>query len=195
MDAPYRLKIKIGQNEFEAEGPPEAVQQQFEAFKEMVARIPSTPSQESAQLSQPSIEVKPPQLPPADAAANGKTLSKIMRVDGRSVSLTARPEGIREAILLILYGQKELRENDSVSGSEVMHGLARTGGFSVARVDRYLEALASDGEVIVIGEHRAKIPPDKCWIHPSCTNCRSVDRYCSLSLGRRNAMRSAKGPR
>jgi hypothetical protein len=157
MDTPHRLKIKIGQHEFEAEGTSETVQQQFEAFKELVKLAPPTFLPDSVQSSQSSTEAKSTQLSKADVPSNGKALSKIMRVDDRVVSLTIRPNDLFEAILLILFGQKELRQNDSVTGSEILDGLKGTGGFSyVKRVDRYLENLAKDGEVIVIGEHRAK---------------------------------------
>src|ERR1700686_98761 len=36
MDDTYRLKIKLGADEFEAEGPIQVVQSQFAAFKELV---------------------------------------------------------------------------------------------------------------------------------------------------------------
>src|SRR6267143_7295772 len=158
MDTNYRLKIKIGQNEFEAEGPIEVVQQQFEAFKQLVADAPSTPSQIPFRPFERSAEqTMPPESPSIDVSANAKSLSKIMRVDGRLISLTVRPDEPDDVILLLLYGQKELRQNDSVTGSEIMEGLTSTGGFSyVKRVDRYLENLAKEGMVIVIGEHRAK---------------------------------------
>lgn len=158
MDDIHRLKIKIGPHEFEAEGTAEDVQQQFLAFKELITLAASTPSlMHHAQASQGGRAEEAPQPSAPDMAGNGsELLAKIMRVDGRNVSLTARPDGVNQAILLILYGQKELRQNDSVTGAEIMNGLVSTGGFSVKRVDRYLENLADEGAVIVVGEHRAK---------------------------------------
>lgn len=154
MDSPHRLKMKIGPHEFEAEGTDKFVQKQFEAFKELVSGFPPTAPAQQIQ-SAPARGETVPQA--SNATSNGKRLSKIMRVEDRVVSLTVHPGNIYEAIMLLLYGQKELRQNESVTGAEVMEGLASTGGFSsVTRVDRYLESLAGGGDVIVIGEHRAK---------------------------------------
>ncbi len=58
--------------------------------------------------------------------------------------------------MLILYAQKTLRENDSITGGEIIEGLTATGGLAVMRVDRLLEKAGRDGDVIVIGERRAK---------------------------------------
>ena len=43
METPLRLKMKVGDHEFEAEGPAEIVQAQLALFKEMIAAVP--PSQ------------------------------------------------------------------------------------------------------------------------------------------------------
>ncbi len=40
MDDNYRLKIKIGQHEFEAEGPADVVREQFQVFKDLIASAP-----------------------------------------------------------------------------------------------------------------------------------------------------------
>ena len=36
----YRIKVKIGEHEFEADGPADAVQSQFEMFKQLIANQP-----------------------------------------------------------------------------------------------------------------------------------------------------------
>ena len=158
MDTTYRLKIKIESNEFEAEGPADVVKEQFEAFKELVSAVSEKSTNGTPAATPSSDELKPRGALLADAVLESapKPLNKIMRVDGRNVSLTARPAGIGEAVLLLLLGQRELRENESVSGAEIVDGIRRTGGFPSDRVDRLLENLARDGQVIVIGERRAK---------------------------------------
>jgi hypothetical protein len=158
MDSNYRLKIRIGQHEFEAEGPTDAVQQQFQAFKELIANLPSlNPSAEQAESTQRQEITKPERkAQPLDGIFIVNNLPKIMQMDGRVISLTVPPDEVSDAVLLILYGQKELRQNDSVSGFEILEGIKNTGRFSVTRVDRILEGLATAGVVIVIGEHRAK---------------------------------------
>lgn len=155
MKAPYKLKIKIGPHEFEAEGTTEAVQQQFESFKELVARASSIPSPDPEQSAS---------LPPINPVVNGAPLtpkaelllSKIMRVDGRVVSLTVPARGLEETVLLILFGQRVLRQNDSVTGAELMDGIKSTGSFVVRRIDKLMEDLGRSGDVIVVGEHRSK---------------------------------------
>jgi hypothetical protein len=156
MDETYRLKIKVGPHEFEAEGPPDAVREQFQSFKEMLASMPAFPPPFT---QPPAIEVQnitAPPPPAQDASFNEDTLDKIIRVDGRVVSLTVRPQTVSEAVLVILYVQKVRRQNDAVTGAEVMNGLTTTGGYSVTRVDRVMTDLSGTGDVIVIGVHRAR---------------------------------------
>ena len=131
----HKLKIKIGTHEFEAEGPTDVVQAQFEAFKELVANVPVVP------IQPPRTETKHPteERPQSNLNDIDKSLDKIMNVDHRVVSLTVRPKTLDDAILALLYGQKVLRESDAVTGAEVMNGLKATGGVSVARVDKPLE--------------------------------------------------------
>src|SRR5437762_435446 len=155
MDDTYRLKIKIGVHEFEAEGPVQVVQAQFAAFKELVAMMPT-----AAPIS-PTVVIPAQNV---ESAANGtpevpaldQRLDKIMRLDDRVISLTARPDSAESAILLLLYGQKTLRQNDAVTGGEVVQGIAATGGLAIHRADRMLDKLARDGDVIVIGERRSR---------------------------------------
>jgi hypothetical protein len=139
-----RLKIKIGDHEFEAEGSPEAVQSQFDAFKELIAKVPAVA---------PKVVTQPPATPPVSQTET-LIFDKIMRIDGRIVSLTARPNALEDSLLLLLLGQRQYRSNDSVTGSEVIDGLEHS-GIRVARVDRNLEKLATQGDVIKIGIGRA----------------------------------------
>jgi len=156
MDENYKLKIKLGADEFEAEGPVDTVQAQFKAFADLIA------ARQQFSLAQAQNESPRDELPAtmaaqrSDMAPADESLNKIMKLEGRVVSLTARPKSADDAVLLVLYGQKALRENDSVTGSEVIDGITTTGGLQVARVDRLLEKIARDGDAIVIGERRAK---------------------------------------
>lgn len=156
MESNYRLKAKIGDHEFDAEGPADVIKEQFQQWKELVALLPATTT--------PHPQPTPTATSNATQNDGGATLrpdvplalEKIMRTDGRTVSLTVRPNSAEEAILLLLYGQKALRNNDSVTGGEVNDGITATGGIAVPRPDRVLEKIASDGDVIVSGERRAK---------------------------------------
>lgn len=148
MDASYKLRIKIGDHEFDAEGPADVVQDQFAAFKEMIASLPSQsrqPQEQQRDREQNSTANALPHLP----------LEKIIKVEGRVVSLTARCESVDEAVMLILLGQKEFRNNQEVTGAEVMDGLKQS-GYMLARVDTVLDKLSKEGSTITIGVHRSR---------------------------------------
>lgn len=144
----YKLKIKIGEHEFEAEGPTEIVQAQFEAFRGLVANMPQR--QEATTPPAPTPAVNP-------IKTNELMLDRIMRLDGRVVSLTARAGSLEDEILLVLLGQKNLRDNEAVTGAEIMDGLKRT-GHVVGRIDYKLDKLSagSSASVITIGMGRAR---------------------------------------
>lgn len=155
MDA-NKLRIKIGDHEFEAEGSAEIVQAQLAAFKELVST--ATPVTRKAVSLEPSSFVDEEQQPQAQQpVANGTVLAldKIMRTEGRIVSLTARASSVDDAVMLILLGQKVFRNNDGVTGSEIIDGL-RVSGAPAERVDRVLDKAATDGNIIITGAHRGK---------------------------------------
>jgi hypothetical protein len=111
MDGPYRLKVKLGSHEFEAEGDPQVVQSQFAEFKKMVAELSVEKSAEAP---------KPPQLPVNGGGIIVFPLEKILKVDDRIVSMTARTRSVPDALLMILLGQKNFRASELVTGRK--HG-------------------------------------------------------------------------
>ena len=147
MDIPLKLKMRIGEHEFEAEGAAEVVQAQFAIFKEMCAAAAAEPKAASPAAVE---EVK---------ENMGKTphqpIEKIMKAEGRVVSLTAKGETTEEAVMLILLGQKDLRNNQEVTGSEIMDGLKQS-GYQLDRVDRITDKLAEAGDIITMGVHRGR---------------------------------------
>jgi DNA-binding PadR family transcriptional regulator len=46
--------------------------------------------------------------------------------------------------------------NETITGAVIMDGLTATGGLPVSRIDRLLEKLGREGNVIVIGQRRGK---------------------------------------
>ncbi|HTL00713.1 MAG TPA: hypothetical protein VL243_00725 [Vicinamibacterales bacterium] len=153
----YKLKMKIGEHEFEAEGPIDVVQTQFGAFRELIENLPKS-KQPAAQGVSTTITV-----PTGSLEAQGQPLTlkgelmldKIMRHEGRIVSLTARGASLEDEILLLMLGQRKLRTNDSVSGSELLDGLRLTGR-TVNRIDYQLDKMSESGDVITIGSNRAR---------------------------------------
>jgi hypothetical protein len=145
----YRLKIKVGDHEFDADGPVDVVQAQFEAFKSLIATLPpSTAANKQVATTQKEADNS------ASANESALALDKIARVEDRVVSLTARPETLEDSLLLLLLGQRTFRANDAVTGGEVLSGL-RQSGITVGRVDWRLDKLAGDGQIIKIGYGRA----------------------------------------
>lgn len=149
----YKLKIKIGVHEFEAEGPQEAVERQFEAFKELVASQPSPPPPKETP-PKPQVTPSPPNGGP-EGPRGGLRLDAIMRVEGRVVSLTATPQEVGEAALLILLGQKIQRTNDTPTGAEIADGLRQSGYTIRDRVRTILDGFVAEGLVMRIGSGRS----------------------------------------
>jgi len=145
----HRIKIKIGEHEFEAEGPSDVVQSQFEAFKELIANTPRQPNV--------TTERQQNQEKTFNNTGSGEASSpfgKIMKVDGRVVSLTVKPQSEGVAALLVMLGHKIFRGNDTVTASELRDGLEHS-GYRFSRVDRLMQPLCGEGTVIQIGTRKA----------------------------------------
>jgi hypothetical protein len=143
-----RIKVKIGDHEFEAEGPTEIVTRQFEAFKEMIStdsRIIAGPGSGKTAITLQAMEKL--------ASAAHVPIEKVMHVSGRVISLTALPQSIEDAALLIMLGQKDLRNNLTVTGQEIGDGLAQSGR-PVPRVDRIMEKAIHEAFVLKTGIKR-----------------------------------------
>lgn len=148
----YRLKIKVGEHEFEAEGPADVVQSQFAAFRDLIGMIGIEKTRTSTENT---IAMSESEKPVNNGVPGTLPLEKIMRAEGRLISLTVRAASIQEAILAVMLGQRQFRANDSVTGSEILDGL-RESGQAVSRIDHTLNQLSDDGSVITIGAHRGR---------------------------------------
>lgn len=157
--ADYRLKIKIGEHEFDAEGPEDKVHAQFEMFKEIISNMPAPVKTPEKPTPEPSGSVDGEQnggqQNGGSTGANQLDLEKIMRADGRVISLTVRAETATDAVLLLMLGQRQFRSNDSVTGAELAEGL-RESGYPNIRGDHVTDRLANQGAVITIGAHRSR---------------------------------------
>jgi len=139
-----RIKIRLGEREFEIEGSAESVERQFEAFKWLIAPPPD-----------PTPVKEPLPEPPTPALAVERVpLERIMRIRGAIISLSVSSK-VHDAVLVILLGQRIYRQNDNVSGIEVMEGL-RDSGIRVPRVDLLLSRYARLGIVVAMGQHRRR---------------------------------------
>jgi len=136
MDA-VKIRLKIGEHEFEAEGPRESVELQLQMFKELVGSARSTPSRSPAgskpsQTHDPSPDEIPPDPP--------KDYDKLFSPDGDRLSLHYLPEGDNReanAIILLLFGYRTLQSQETVLGGRLMQGLQQS-GLTLDRIDRVL---------------------------------------------------------
>jgi hypothetical protein len=135
MSAPYKIRVKLGANEFDAEGPEEVVKDQFQLFLEAVKQPvlqlpPSLPSPPGQNGNTPSVE----------SDVDQAVLQRIFRVDGDQVSLRVLPQSQQrdaDGVLLLLYGYRVMVQQPDVLSSRLLVA-AQTSGLSVDRIDRSL---------------------------------------------------------
>jgi hypothetical protein len=146
---PFRLKMKIGAHEFEAEGDQDTVERQFAIWREMIAASPSL-------LASPPPATDPgPALGEPPTAQPRREFGKIFRHEGRVVSLSALPTNgsPADAALLLMLGQQAYNNEALITGNQLIQGMARS-GLPVPRVDRVFgEHMGTN--VIRVGVHRA----------------------------------------
>lgn len=156
-----RIKIKIGDAEFEAEGPTETVQAQFDLFMKAIAgRVTSaptaiplgpTPSTASSVVEIASTTTNTSGEPTPDV------LSRVFR-DTDALSLAALPHSGEnpnaDAMLALLYGYLRLRNENAVTGTSLMKS-AKISGISIDRVDRLMDVHQPD-YVLVAGVKKAR---------------------------------------
>lgn len=150
-----KLKVKIGQHEFEAEGPQEVIEKQFETFRQLVSQVSvnSAPSnQTKGGESRGQLE---PELPHVGDPREGQA-RKIFHVEGDLLTLGVVPQGDNqeiEAALLILLGHKILRSADLVSADDLLNGLKQS-GIRVDRADRITYKTTEQGMTMKTGVRR-----------------------------------------
>jgi len=136
-----RIRIKLGEHEIELEGSAEAVERQFEPFRQLLIR----PASVETPLAQSRTEAQAPSRLP---------LEKIVRGHGKIYSLSVDAK-LEDAILIILLAQQSFRGNRTVSGTEIMSGL-RDSGFAVRRVDAILNRFSQQAQIVATGERRRR---------------------------------------
>lgn len=149
---PYKIRVKIGDNEFEAEGPEEAVKSQFDAFKEMLRAAPTVAAVSPVASSDASSEDRQPAI----QRGNLERLGKLYNYDQKNkvVSIRIPPKGARgaaDAILLIVYGYAQYMGLEEVLVGVIKESLKMSGFGSVERVDRVSAKDVSDGLYIKTG--------------------------------------------
>lgn len=135
MTEPFRLRLKIGEHEFEASGDQEAVERQFSAWRSLILDAPK-PAPPPPQTPPPGDT--PP--PPAGIGADAVEFERIFSRDGRRLALTVLPPGearMADAALLLLFGHRLYNGTDQVGGIPLLEGMKHS-GYGIDRVDRIM---------------------------------------------------------
>jgi hypothetical protein len=146
MDA-YRLRVKIGTAEFEAEGPEQMVKEQFEEFKRMIEPRGSGPGPATTSAT-----------PNGSREASSETAyalplgyERMYQVEERSgrrfVKLHFLPTGEgREAVALrlVLLGYRKVLNEDRVRVTTLLETL-RGSGLPIQRLDLYAGEAVNQG--------------------------------------------------
>jgi hypothetical protein len=139
-----KVRIKTGGDEFEAEGPVDAVRAQVATFVRLLGRAGDM--EENAQTSSASADPQP---------QSGPDIHNAFHVDGKVVSVASQSSSVDQDLLAILWGQHQLRRVTGISGTEIMSGL-RASGHQVIRTDHVLKRYISSGDIVVTGKYRSR---------------------------------------
>jgi hypothetical protein len=146
MESLHKLRVKIGMNEFEAEGEPEWLSSQLQTWRELVSAAPRvTPP------TQPLEEVEIPIDGEKVDEELAPKLAKVFSVDKNKklVSLRVQPTGNErdaDAILLLLFGYAQLLGESDVLVGLIKESMA-VSGLRVDRVDRAIAPHQTAGYV------------------------------------------------
>ena len=135
----HRIKVKLGDAEFDAEGKPEDVKAQYDAFLKLLG---SRPKAEAAPPLKPALE-KPNPATPGEVERG--LLDRVFR-QGDILSLAAIPSGeAREAdtMLALLYGYFKISGEQTVTGTSLRRSALQS-GVNIDRADRVLNGLIPD---------------------------------------------------
>lgn len=155
----HRIKVKLGDAEFDAEGNPEDVKAQYEAFLDLVSSMPK------AQTAQPPTapahnKTFVPGQPNNDPQGIPQDVLERTFRKGDNLSLAALPSGddaAKDAMLALLYGYLKLESATTVTGTSLMKS-AKISGVDLGkagRVDRVMAGLMPD-YVLAAGVKKAK---------------------------------------
>ena len=151
MEATHRIKVKLGLNEFEAEGKQELVKQQYADFLEAVKQTSI-----SAPIAPPPTQPKPNTPTEENVWVGSKIptaiLDRIFR-KGDPLSLLATPRSEKanaDSLLVLIYGLTELKGEQAVTGTTLRKSASKSG----VNVNRIGETLNAHADLIQAGGER-----------------------------------------
>lgn len=146
-----KLRFKLGEDEFDAEGPASAVLKEAAEFRKR--RVGSMEPGTSSTSSQVKLSHSGGKL------VDTKLIESLFKVDAEgNLSLRAKLPGEEteaNAAILLIYGYRLLKNQDSVTAVRLISSL-KISGYQVARMDRALEPYRKDGTVMVRGAKRGR---------------------------------------
>lgn len=131
MENSHRIKIKIGNAEFDAEGSADLVNAQYEAFIGAVAALPVAGTAASR-------DPDPGPLKPPAGELDASILNRVFRSNDGVVSLLGLPRTDQpkaDGLIALLYGFDELLGQKTVTGV-TLNKAARISGINLDRIDR-----------------------------------------------------------
>lgn len=154
----HRIKVKIGDAEFDAEGKPEDIKAQYEAFLAIVASVPKVAPPPAAAVAPPALPV-PGQPNHPEQGLPAEIMDRVFR-RGDTLSLAALPsgeQGPQDAMIALLYGYLKIQSESTVTGTSLMKS-AKISGVDLGksdRVDRVISGLIPD-YILAAGVKKAK---------------------------------------
>jgi hypothetical protein len=130
----YRLRVRVGNSEFDAEGPEELVKSQFELFLQAVNAAPAS----QQKTSTTSVSGKSDSENDVAFAAQKDLIERAYMDDGDRISLRVLPTGNNvnsETLILLLFGFHAMKQQYDVSAIDLT-AAARKSGLHVERIDR-----------------------------------------------------------
>jgi hypothetical protein len=141
MEQAHRIKIKIGNAEFDAEGSPELVKEQFKEFMAAVSLMgPEKSANPTPAANLPAL----PNPPLVDKTGVDASILERIFMRGDPLSLAALPKTDNanpDALLVLLYGYTKILGSPQVTGTMLMKS-AKKSGVNVDRIDRVINAHA-----------------------------------------------------
>lgn len=132
----HKVRIKIGDAEFEAEGSEESVKLQFDSFLAALSARGTTTPQVQADRKTAGNGFELP--PPPSSGLEKAQLDRAFSIKDNVVSLRVLPQTqTREAdtLLMLVYGFAAIKSQDMVLGTQLIKA-ARVSGLNLDRIDR-----------------------------------------------------------
>lgn len=139
--ADYKLHIKVGEHEFNGEGPEKSVRDDYAEWKSLIELISTQPTRKEDKPHQPFSNGGPPDAGnKVDKKVDNEQLANVYLVDPKQklVSLKVHPHTTdrdRDAMLLIIHGYLQMLEQQDVPVGQIKQGMRQT-GIRVDRVDK-----------------------------------------------------------